>query len=889
MTKPQICSCGKNKNDMNLTNWIRHTSSCKIRKSRDQSKSIEFFFNNPKKLKLELGDSISFEEKLYSTITSEAAFSSSTGSTDNVIKVINTNNYSDSTENMINDGNKVDSIILESTNIYKSDQSTNKFPNDPALYLNKTISHCLKNTLLEMGPCQPTASELSNAVFPKDTSSPSRSFSSAYYFKLVNGKTVQRNWLAYSPSTDRIYCWTCRLFGTPGAQKNGLVSSGCNAWGHLSGVYGRLHKHESCKDHLESELNRAMYMRNNRIDILTVKSSNSRVAINREVVKILMDIVLCLAKHNDAYRGHLETNKDLIQGKYRDWVTVFAKYHPILSSHLDRINSNSKRTSLTFLSKTSQNAMIESVAETIRDKILNEIKTAGMYSLILDSTTDVAKLDQFAFVFRYCSIDGTVHERFLCTDETADSTGNGMFALFCKICDHYSLNWKKQLIGQAFDGASNMQGAIKGLRSIIQKDNPNALHVWCFAHCLSLVVCDSCQANTQVRDFFSIIGSLVTFIGARKRTATYVELQKTYYPKERSRRLKHFSNTRWTYHDQSIDVILKTYKAVIETLKNIITDEIDKKTSDTAKSFLKNLNKFNFVLTMHLMKKLFSITTPLSKYLQAPDMDFIQAMKLVMNTKQQLQDMQHDLYEKDIQEKPVSLKKKMPGENQNDKRLSSAKERYISEVYNVTLDIAINKIEDRYSNSENIFNDIFFFSPEHLQNQTTAIPNSFEYICNWLSAFKIDKENLSTEYHLFASNFNNLMKDGPENISEKFPKIFDEDSDNDSILEDDNFRDLLQVSNILQKLCKMGMASAFPNLSLAYKAICTLPPTSASAERCFSKLKLIKTNLRSTMSESRLDHLMVISCNPDIDINMDDAIDKFGSRSNLLRSNLLYK
>jgi len=32
------------------------------------------------------------------------------------------------------------------------------------------------------------------------------------------------------------------------------------------------------------------------------------------------------------------------------------------------------------------------------------------------------------------------------------------------------------------------------------------------------------------------------------------------------------------------------------------------------------------------MKKIFSATTPLSVYLQAPDMDFIQAMKLVKAT-----------------------------------------------------------------------------------------------------------------------------------------------------------------------------------------------------------------------------------------------------------------
>lgn len=817
----------------------------------------------------------------------------------------------DSIEKMIpcDHNSEVNPIIMKSTNTYESDQSSTKYPNDPALYINKTIDHCLKNSLLEMGPCQPTPSELPNGAFPKDSSSVPRSFSSTYYYKLVNGKNVHRNWLAYSLLTDRIYCWTCRLFGTPGAQKNGLASIGCNAWGHLSGVYGRLHKHESCKDHLESELSRAMYMRNNRIDILTVKSSNTRVVTNREVVRVLMDIVLCLAKHNDAYRGHMETNKDHIQGKFRDWVTAFAKHHPILATHLDRIKSNPKRTTLTFLSKTSQNAMIESIAETIRDKILNEINTADMYSLILDSTTDVAKLDQFAFVFRYCTSEGIIHERLLCTDETADSTGNGMFVLFGKICDRYSLNWRKKLVGQAFDGASSMQGAIKGLRTFIQNDNPNALHVWCFAHCLNLVVCDSCQANIQVQDFFGIIGSLVTFIGARKRTATYVNLQIKYYPKERSRRLKHFSNTRWTYHDRSIEVILKTYKAIIETLKTIATEEIDKKTRDTAKSFLKNLNRFHFILTMHLMKKIFSITTPLSKYLQAPDMDFIQAMKLVMATKLQLQEMrvdnmygnifndssifciEHGLDEKDIQEKRISLKKKMSGENQNDERLSSAKDRFISEVYNVTLDIAINKIEDRYSNAENIFNDIFFFSPEHLQNQKTPVPNSFNYICNWLSEFNIDKQNLSTEYQLFASNFNSLMKDGPEKVDETSAEseMFDIDNEDDSISDEEGFEGVLQVSDILQKLSKMGMGSAFPNLSLAYKAICTLPPTSASAERCFSKLKLIKTNLRSTMSEARLDNLMVISCNPDIEINMDEAINKYGSRSKLLRSNLLYQ
>jgi len=94
------------------------------------------------------------------------------------------------------------------------------------------------------------------------------------------------------------------------------------------------------------------------------------------------------------------------------------------------------------------------------------------------------------------------------------------------------------------------------------------------------------------------------------------------------------------------------------------------------------------------------------------------------------------------------------------------------------------------------------------------------------------------------------------------------------------------VLQILQKLSKIGMGSA---LSLAYKAIGTLPLTSGSAKYCFSKLNLIKTNLHLTKSETILNNLMVIYWNLDIDINMDDVINKYGSRSNFLRSNLLYK
>ena len=47
-------------------------------------------------------------------------------------------------------------------------------------------------------------------------------------------------------------------------------------------------------------------------------------------------------------------------------------------------------------------------------------------------------------------------------------------------------------------------------------------------------------------------------------------------------------------------------------------------------------------------------------------------------------------------------------------------------------------------------------------------------------------------------------------------------------------------------------ADCYPNVSVAYRIILTVPVTVASAERSFSKLKLLKNYLRSTMSQERL-------------------------------------
>ena len=87
------------------------------------------------------------------------------------------------------------------------------------------------------------------------------------------------------------------------------------------------------------------------------------------------------------------------------------------------------------------------------------------------------------------------------------------------------------------------------------------------------------------------------------------------------------------------------------------------------------------------------------------------------------------------------------------------------------------------------------------------------------------------------------------------------------------------VFDVLKFIAEWDFLESLPTLSLSLRLFLTISVSVASCERSFSKLKQIKNYLRSTMGQSRLSDLALLSIESDMvkDIDFDGVIDRFAA------------
>ena len=90
----------------------------------------------------------------------------------------------------------------------------------------------------------------------------------------------------------------------------------------------------------------------------------------------------------------------------------------------------------------------------------------------------------------------------------------------------------------------------------------------------------------------------------------------------------------------------------------------------------------------------------------------------------------------------------------------------------------------------------------------------------------------------------------------------------------ENFSVEKQLTGIKETLVATN-ERLFLNISRVLHLVLVIPVTSANVERANSALKYVKTDLRSTMSEARLNALVLLFIHKAIPINLDAVVDRF--------------
>ena len=81
--------------------------------------------------------------------------------------------------------------------------------------------------------------------------------------------------------------------------------------------------------------------------------------------------------------------------------------------------------------------------------------------------------------------------------------------------------------------------------------------------------------------------------------------------------------------------------------------------------------------------------------------------------------------------------------------------------------------------------------------------------------------------------------------------------------------------NTIMKALAAADKDMFSNIHVLLKIAATQPVTSCECERSISKLRLVKSVRRSTMTEDRLNGLTLLSVHRDFNLDLDSLLDKF--------------
>ncbi|CAA0823159.1 hAT dimerisation domain-containing protein / transposase-related [Striga hermonthica] len=353
------------------------------------------------------------------------------------------------------------------------------------------------------------------------------------------------------------------------------------------------------------------------------------------------------------------------------------------------------------------------------------------------------------------------------------------------------------------------------------------------------------MSSVQAKSFFGVIQRIYKLFSTS--TKRWDDL-KSFVKGRKGRRLtlKSWSDTRWKSRVDSVKAVRFQAPQIRDALLHLVENRGDATTASDARSLADyELQSFDFLVGIIIWFEILQKVNSVSKLFQRNDMVIGESISLLQGLIVFLEEYRNCGFEAakveaqkiasemDVEpafcEIQIRRKSKLFDENARDEPVQGAEEYFRLNYFLQIVDNALSSLQLRFvqfQKYEEIFG--FLFNLAKLKNMDDE---SLKHSCVELENFLRHGDNFDIDALELFSELQLLRKALPDGLSKP-----------------------VEVLEYIKNLYH-----GFPNAWVAYRILLTIPVTVASAERSFSKLKLIKNYLRSTMSQDRLNGLTMLS------------------------------
>ena len=304
-----------------------------------------------------------------------------------------------------------------------------------------------------------------------------------------------------------------------------------------------------------------------------------------------------LAKQNNAFRGHDETDDSTNRVNFLEELYFLARYDKPLKGWIESHPQN-----LSYLSPSFQNEMIGILSNMIIEIIKSEVISAKYFSIECDEVTS-HKRAFMSVIVRYVD-EYHIWERCIKLHRVSNLTGKNLADVIVAILANMNFPIRN-LVGKGFDGASNMSGKDEGVQQHLTAAGADkSTYFHCFAHKLNLVLEKSVNNVPSVNDVFDIIGCVYRYLeGSPKRHALYEEKLQVHGISKGKIVLHALSDPRWTARSDNLEVVFSTLPAIISML-----DTMSEEGESAADRLLVRVQKLRFIASCIVLKKCFALS-----------------------------------------------------------------------------------------------------------------------------------------------------------------------------------------------------------------------------------------------------------------------------------------